>query len=172
MKTLPSWLLLLSLALASPALAQRRPAPPPPAGTPAERERQISPQNPTGPEAGGASVRPTPTCEEVRRRARYGIYFDKVDIEKLVQTVSDATCKTFILPENVRGKISIIGPENGRVEVDADQFYAAFLAALDANGLAVYQHGRFIKIVDKRAARCSSRPSSWRSTWTATASSG
>lgn len=151
MKTLPSWLLLLSLALASPALAQRRPSPPPPAGTPAER--QISPSTPTGPEAGSAGVRPTPTCEEVRRRARYGIYFDKVDIEKLVQTVSDATCKTFILPENVRGKISIIGPENGRVEVDADQFFAAFLAALDANGLAVYQHGRFLKIVDKRAAK-------------------
>ncbi|HYO52898.1 type II secretion system secretin GspD [Archangium sp.] len=149
MKTLSSWLLLLCLAIAAPALAQRRPGPPPPPGTPAERE--ISPQ--ASPEGGNASVRQTPTCEEVRRRARYGIYFDKVDIEKLVQTVSDATCRTFILPENVRGKISIIGPENGRVEVDADQFYAAFLAALDANGLSVYQHGRFLKIVDKRAAK-------------------
>jgi general secretion pathway protein D len=144
MKTLPSWLLLLCLALAMPALAQRRPGPPP--GSPAD---QVAPP----PEGGGATIRPTPSCEEVRRRARYGIYFDKVDIEKLVQTVSDATCKTFILPENVRGKISIIGPENGRVEVDADQFYAAFLAALDANGLSVYQHGRFLKIVDKRAAK-------------------
>ncbi|WP_257458668.1 type II secretion system secretin GspD [Archangium lipolyticum] len=151
MKTLPSWLLLLCLGLSSmPALAQRRPGPPPAGDT---GDRQIAPQNPTGPEAGSATVRPTPTCEEVRRRARYGIYFDKVDIEKLVQTVSDATCRTFILPENVRGKISIIGPENGRVEVDADQFYAAFLAALDANGLSVYQHGRFLKIVDKRAAK-------------------
>lgn len=149
MKTLPSWLLLLCLAIAAPALAQRRPGPPPPAGTPAERE--ITPQ--TSPEGGSAGVRQTPTCEEVRRRARYGIYFDKVDIEKLVQTVSDATCRTFILPENVRGKISIIGPENGRVEVDADQFYAAFLSALDANGLAISPHGRFLKIVDKRAAK-------------------
>ncbi|EPX58585.1 general secretion pathway protein D [Cystobacter fuscus DSM 2262] len=143
MKTLPSWLLLLSLATASPALAQRPTTP---------ADRQITPQG-TNPEGNGTTVRPTPTCEEVRRRARYNIYFDKVDIEKLVQTVSDATCRTFILPENVRGKISIIGPENGRVEVDADQFYAAFLAALDANGLSVYQHGRFLKIVDKRAAK-------------------
>ncbi|WNG25075.1 type II secretion system protein GspD [Cystobacter fuscus] len=143
MKTLPSWLLLLSLAMASPVLAQRPTSP---------ADRQITPQG-TNPEGNGSTVRPTPTCEEVRRRARYNIYFDKVDIEKLVQTVSDATCRTFILPENVRGKISILGPENGRVEVDADQFYAAFLAALDANGLAVYQHGRFLKIVDKRAAK-------------------
>ncbi|RKI23014.1 type II secretion system protein GspD, partial [Corallococcus sp. AB004] len=158
--TLPSWMLCLCLALSVPAWAQRRPTQP---GTPApapareaqgERDRTITPQ-------GGASAAPaenqgprqTPTCEQARRNARYGIYFDKVDIEKLVQTVSDATCRTFILPENVRGKISIIGPENGRVEVDADSFYSAFLAALDANGLAVYPYGRFLKIVDKRSAK-------------------
>ncbi|MBN1203814.1 MAG: type II secretion system secretin GspD [Myxococcaceae bacterium] len=153
MKTLSPWSLLLCLALASwPAWAQRRP---PPAGTTAPAgERQITPQ-PGGAAEGTPKPegRTTPTCEEARRRARYGIYFDKVDIEKLVQTVSDATCKTFILPENVRGKISIIGPENGRVEVDSDSFYAAFLAALDSNGLAVYPHGRFLKIVDKRSAK-------------------
>ena len=155
MKTLSPWSLLLCLALAtSPAWAQRRP---PPGGTPTPPtgERQINPQ-PGGAPAEGEprpEGRTTPTCEEARRRARYGIYFDKVDIEKLVQTVSDATCKTFILPENVRGKISIIGPENGRVEVDADSFYAAFLAALDSNGLSVYPHGRFLKIVDKRSAK-------------------
>ncbi len=153
MKTLSPWSLLLCLVLAtSPALAQRRPLNPTPAG-----ERQINPQpnaaTPGGEGAPKGEGRNTPTCEEARRRARYGIYFDKVDIEKLVQTVSDATCKTFILPENVRGKISIVGPENGRVEVDSDQFYAAFLAALDANGLSVYPHGRFLKIVDKRSAK-------------------
>jgi general secretion pathway protein D len=161
MKTLSPWSLLLCLALAtSPAWAQRRPPSPatPPAGTPAAPgDRQITPQpsnvTASGEGAPKGDARSTPTCEEARRRARYGIYFDKVDIEKLVQTVSDATCKTFILPENVRGKISIIGPENGRVEVDADQFYAAFLAALDANGLSVYPHGRFLKIVDKRSAK-------------------
>ncbi|MDC0714852.1 type II secretion system secretin GspD [Stigmatella sp. ncwal1] len=154
MKTLPSWSLLLCLVLATPpAWAQRRPLSqdtnPDNAG-----ERQIAPQaTAPGGEGTSATVRTTPSCEEARRRARYGIYFDKVDIEKLVQTVSDATCKTFILPENVRGKISIIGPENGRVEVDSESFYAAFLAALDANGLSVYPHGRFLKIVDKRSAK-------------------
>ncbi|MBU8894939.1 type II secretion system protein GspD [Corallococcus sp. H22C18031201] len=156
MKTLLSWMLCLCLALAAPAWAQRRPSLPDnaPPGT-----RTISPQAPTAPATNPGSgnesqgSRTTPTCEDARRHARYGIYFDKVEIEKLVQTVSDATCKTFILPENVRGKISIIGPENGRVEVDADQFYSAFLAALDANGLAVYPYGRFLKIVDKRSAK-------------------
>ncbi|NVJ07092.1 type II secretion system secretin GspD [Myxococcus sp. AM001] len=150
MKTLPSWMLCLCLALAVPAQAQRRSPPSGSAG-----ERTISPQGPGATNAGDANAGPrrTPTCEEARRNARYGIYFDKVEIEKLVQTVADATCRTFILPENVRGKISIIGPENGRVEVNADAFYSAFLASLDANGLAVYQYGRFMKIVDKRSAK-------------------
>ncbi len=164
---LAGWLCSLSFA---PALAQRRP-PPPPGG-----DRQITPSIPAQPAPSPAAPQPSPapgaqpttpaaeasnrslrTCEEIRRRARFQIYFDKVDIEKLVQTVADATCRTFILPENIRGKITIIGPENkenGRpVEVDADTFYAAFLAALDSNGLSTYQQGRFIKIVDKQRAK-------------------
>jgi general secretion pathway protein D len=106
------------------------------------------------PAAAGAAIGPKkPSCEETRRKGRYNIYFDKVDIEKLVQTVADVTCRTFILPENIRGKISIIGPENGKVEVDSEQFYAAFLAALDANSLSVYANGKFMKIVDKQRAK-------------------
>ena len=140
---------------AAPALAQ----PGPIRGV----DRQIRPTAPVGaapaPTEGTASVTAVPAgakkpnCEEMKRKARYNIYFDKVEIEKLVQTVSYVTCRTFILPENIRGKISIIGPENGKVEVDADQFYAAFLSALDANSLSVYSNGKFMKIVDKQRAK-------------------
>ncbi|MGQ0508192.1 MAG: type II secretion system secretin GspD, partial [Myxococcaceae bacterium] len=156
----------LVLALvAAPSFAQRRPPPPGGAGG----DRQIAPSVPAQPAAQNPGApgavpdapranRTTPNCEEVRRKAKFNIYFDKVDIEKLVQTVADATCRTFILPENIRGKISIVGPENGRVEVDADAFYAAFLAALDSNGLTVYAHGRFMKIVDKQRAKNSTIP--------------
>ncbi|MCI0569930.1 MAG: type II secretion system secretin GspD [Myxococcaceae bacterium] len=128
-----------------------RPTPTQPArpGAPAQPgEQQIGPRGER--ENGGRPVR---SCEEARRRARFGIYFDKVEIEKLIQTVADATCKTFILPENVRGRVSIVGPENGRQEVNAEEFYRLFLAALEANGLAVYQTGPFLKIIDKRAAK-------------------
>ena len=125
--------------------------PPAPLGSPRAQERQFVPAAAATP-PGAPATQQRPTCEQLRRKAKYNIYFDKVELEKLVQTVSDATCKTFILPENIRGKISVIGPENGKVEVDADQFYAAFLAALDSNSLTVYQHGRFLKIVDKQRA--------------------
>ena len=187
------WLVPL-LALALPALAQRRPGgatppgqrsfpfqrlPPPnlqtpnvaptqnpnvyrapqppmsrgPAAPVNPRDRQIAPRPGAAPGQPAPANRPQPTCEEVRKAKPFLIYFDKVDIEKLVQTVADATCKTFILPETVRGKISIIGPQNGKGEVTADQFYAAFLAALDANNLSVYPYGKFLKIVDKNAAK-------------------
>jgi general secretion pathway protein D len=106
----------------------------------------------------GTTAATTPNCSEVRRKAKFNVYFDKVDIEKLVQTVSDATCRTFILGDNVRGKISIIGPDNGKVDVSADEFYAAFLAALDANQLAVVPYGRFSKIVEKAKAKQNNIP--------------
>jgi len=150
--------LLLSCVVCTVALAQpARPARPP-GLAPGPGERAFAPAEPAAapPPAGGAekpAAPKKPTCEEVRRTARYNVYFDKVEIEKLVQTVSDATCKTFILPENVRGKISIIGPEAGKVAVSADEFYAAFLAALDANSLSLYPHGKFLKIVDKQRAK-------------------
>lgn len=128
--------LVLSFCVTFSLVAGAQPAPPPPG-------------------AGGTAIAPKvkASCEEQRRKGRYNIYFDKVEIEKLVQTVADVTCRTFILPENIRGKISIIGPENGKVEVNSDQFYAAFLAALDSNSLAVYEHGKFMKIVDKQRAK-------------------
>ncbi len=131
-----------------PTPTQATPPPPGPVQAPGRAT------NPTTPPAGeGTTAATTPNCSEVRRKARFNIYFDKVDIEKLVQTVSDATCRTFILGDNVRGKISIIGPDNGKVDVSADEFYAAFLAALDANQLAVVPMGRFSKIVEKAKAK-------------------
>jgi general secretion pathway protein D len=131
-------------------------ATPPPPGPVQAPGRQTSPSMP--PAGEGTTAATTPSCSEVRKKARFNVYFEKVDIDKLVQTVSDATCRTFILGDNVRGKISIIGPDNGKVDVSADEFYAAFLAALDANQLAVVPQGRFSKIVEKAKAKQNSIP--------------
>ncbi len=61
------------------AAAQPAPVPPPPGEKPITPNKRAS-------------------CEEQRRKGRYNIYFDKVEIEKLVQTVAYVTCRTFILP--------------------------------------------------------------------------
>src|SRR5262249_37746164 len=53
-------------------------------------------------------------------------------------------CKSFILPENVHGTISIKTPESESVSADA--LYSAALAALEANGLTVSQDGPAMRI--------------------------
>jgi len=161
LRTRPFGRLTLALAAASGIALAQRPVQPPPGAAP-------PPARPAAPSPGDRTISPTetpstggrrPSCEEVKRKAKFAIYFSPaVDIDKLVQTVADATCKTFILTENVRGKISIIGPENGKAEVDSDAFYAAFLNALDANGWTVAPSGRFLKIVEKRGAKQSGMP--------------
>ncbi len=90
--------------------------------------------------------------EEARRRGRFQLDFDKADIADVVQTISDFTGKLFIVPENVRGKITIVGPEDGTGLVTANEAYAAFLSALEANNWTVYPVGQYLKLVEKRAA--------------------
>src|SRR5262245_39887159 len=89
--------LILACAAASAIAFAQRPVSPPPAKPAAPAapspapsgERQISPSSP--PAEAGSGGRGKPTCEEVRRKARFAIYFSPaVDIDKLVQTVADA----------------------------------------------------------------------------------
>ena len=68
------------------------------------------------------------------------------------------TGKMFILPENIRGKISIIGPKHGEAKVSLEEVYQAFLSALDANGITVYPSGKFHRITEKNQARQSNIP--------------
>src|SRR5262245_11162186 len=76
---------------AAPPAARPTPAQATTPGTAPPPGRQTT-QQPSLPPAGeGTTSATTPNCSEVRKKARYNIYFDKVDIEKLVQTVSDAT---------------------------------------------------------------------------------
>ncbi|MDF1562215.1 MAG: type II secretion system secretin GspD [Deltaproteobacteria bacterium] len=83
------------------------------------------------------------------KNVRYSLTFDKTDIVEVVKTISNYTGKNFILPDNLRGKITIISQS----KVNADEVYAAFLAALEANNLAVYPVGKkFLKILPKKDA--------------------
>jgi len=90
--------------------------------------------------------------EQARTRGRFQLDFDKAEIADVVQTISDFTGKLFIVPENIRGKITIVGPEDGTGLVTAEEAYAAFLSALEANNWTVYPVGQYLKLVEKRAA--------------------
>src|SRR6266849_643246 len=99
---------------------------------------------------GTHAVETAPACEALEKHKRFNVFFQHVEIEKLIQTVADATCRTFIVPDTVKGKISVIGPNEGRGEIDAEQFYAAFLAALDVNGLTILRSGNSTGLSTKR----------------------
>ncbi len=96
----------------------------------------------------------TPDCATRGQTGqRYAAFYEKVELEALAQAVSNATCKTFILPANLSGKVSLIGPSEQPARLTADELYAAFLSVLEANGLTVYPQGQFLKVVEKQRAK-------------------
>jgi general secretion pathway protein D len=125
------------------------PAPTPAPGRtgPAPRQHQAKELTPEEQAARREAAR-----EAARKRGRFQLDFDKAELADVIQTISDFTGKLFIVPENIRGKVTIVGPEDGTGFVTADEAYAAFLSALEANNWTVYPVGRYLKIVEKRAA--------------------
>ncbi len=81
--------------------------------------------------------------------------FDKMDILDVIKWISEWTDRNFIIPERgIQGKITILSP----VKVTVDEAYQAFLAALDANGLALYQVGKYYKLGPKAELKKASIP--------------
>jgi general secretion pathway protein D len=76
--------------------------------------------------------------------------FDKTDIVDVLQQASRWTCRNFIYTDDIaRGKITLIS----MTPVTAEEAYAAFLAALTSNNIAVYPTGRYYKLVRVADAR-------------------
>src|SRR5215472_12517816 len=85
------------------------------------------------------AIEPLPACKQRKDRI-FNVLFDRVDVEKLIQTAADVTCRTFI------------GPDDGHGKISAEEFYSAFLAALDVSGLTVLPSGAFFRIIEKSRA--------------------
>lgn len=67
------------------------------------------------------------------------------DLAELVNHISGLTGKRFIYGAKVRQvKATVVSPE----PVTLEEAYQAFLSILEANGMTVVPHGRFMKIVD------------------------
>jgi len=119
----------------------RPPPPPPPAGA---GQTVVVPQ--------ASNDKSGPDHAVVVKDGKFKLDFDKVEIADLVQNISDITGKLFILPDSIHGKISLIGPKHGGEWLTADEVYAAFISALDANSIVIYQVGKYYKIIDRRDA--------------------
>jgi general secretion pathway protein D len=77
-------------------------------------------------------------------QGRFLLAFNKADIVDVLEQASRWTCRNFAYTEDTaRGKITLLS----KTPVTTDEAYAAFVAALTANGLAIYQTGKYYKLV-------------------------
>ncbi len=135
-----------------------RPAPAPAAAVPAAPDpAPDQAPDPTGPAArqqaparadvvpagqAGGSARSTGSCEPMD--GKFLLAFNKTDILDLLEQASRWTCRNFAYTDEVvRGKITLLS----KTAVTADEAYAAFLASLNANGIAMYQSGKYWRLV-------------------------
>jgi general secretion pathway protein D len=130
---------------AAPAPATQPAAAPPAAAAPAA-DRDPPGAAPTPPNTMDKIAQAT----DVPFRAKPGGHLVKfnlqdADLAELVNHISGLTGKRFIYGAKVRQvKATVVSPE----PVTLEEAYQAFLSILEANGMTVVPHGRFLKIVD------------------------
>ena len=153
---------------ATPQVKQARPTLPSPAAVtaPLPGAAVAAPAGATIPTAGGltpadrdppgaAAALPTTmekitTATDVPFRPQPGGQLVKfnlqdADLAELVNHISGLTGKRFIYGAKVRQiKATVVSPE----PVTLEEAYQAFLSILDANGMTLVPHGRFLKIID------------------------
>ncbi len=125
----------------APAASAPSPQPPPPVGP--SSQQQAPPRADVVPagQAGG-TAHSTGACEPMD--GKFLLAFNRAEILDLLEQASRWTCRNFAYTEEVvRGKITLLS----KTPVTADEAYAAFLAALNTNGIAMYQTGKYWKLV-------------------------
>lgn len=97
---------------------------------------------------GGKPTRDGGPCV-VRPDARYRFRFDAAEVAKVVPVIADMTCKMIVLaPGTETARITIATPESG--DFTAEQFFRAFVAAVEVNGLAVTEKDGIVRIAPAR----------------------
>lgn len=75
--------------------------------------------------------------------------YPNAEISDVIKAISELTGKNFIVDPSVRGKITIMAP----TRITVAEAYKAFLSALAINGYSIVPSGKFLKIVQGRAAQ-------------------
>jgi general secretion pathway protein D len=126
------------------APAPGRPIPP---RAPALQQPQGEPPE-TAPETAGEAGEAETTLAPANARCkplagRFMLSFNKAEITDVLEQASRWTCRNFIYTEDVaRGKITLLS----KTPVTAEEAYAAFLAALNANNIVVYPTGKYYSL--------------------------
>ncbi|HEX9242022.1 MAG TPA: type II secretion system secretin GspD [Anaeromyxobacter sp.] len=132
-----------------PAPGVARPPGAPPAPGPAPAGTTAVPA-PGGAKAGTKAdpIRPETKC--VPLQGRFILTFNKADVLDVLEQASRWTCRNFIYTDDVvRGKITLLS----KTPVTAEEAYAAFLVALNANNISIYSTGRYYKLIRSADAK-------------------
>lgn len=99
---------------------------------------------PAGPGFGDFKTEADKNCRPLLPNDKVPFEFKDADIKDVVTAISKTMCKNFIITSKVRSqKFDIVSPTRIRV----DEAWQAFLSALEANDFAVFQVGKFYKII-------------------------
>jgi general secretion pathway protein D len=71
------------------------------------------------------------------------------DITVLIETISAMTGKTFIIDDNVKGKVNVVSPE----KISQEEAYRLFESVLEVKGFALVPSGKALKVVPASEAR-------------------
>ncbi len=114
--------------------------------TPASGEQQ--PQPPAAPEHS--------TSKPLRPASPSSVSLDFSDIElaDLIKTISDLTGRNFVYDDTVKGRVSIMTPD----QISTEEAYQLFLTVLSIKGFTVIPSGRVHKIVREATARETNLP--------------
>jgi general secretion pathway protein D len=125
----------------APAAPPAAPPPTPPLAPP--------PTTTTGGPAGVATTtRGDGRCQPLQ--GRFMVTFNKAELVDVLEQASRWTCRNFIYTDEIaRGKITLLS----KTPVNSDEAYAAFLATLNANNIAIYATGRYYKLVRSSDAK-------------------
>lgn len=118
--------------------------------------KNAAPKNEPSEELPGAAAQPPESMDTIAEkvetpyRPKPGGHMVKFNLEdadlaELVNHISGLTGRRFIYGAKVRQiKVTVVSPS----PVTLNEAYEAFLSILEANGMTVVPHGRFLKIVD------------------------
>jgi hypothetical protein len=86
------------------------------------------------------------TCKDPNVLYRYT--FDRAELAKVARVVTDATCKTIILgPGTEKATVTITTADGS--SFTREQFYKAFVAAAEVNGLTVIEKDGLVRVTVK-----------------------
>ncbi len=80
--------------------------------------------------------------------------FKDITLPDLIQTVSELTGKNFLYDESVKGKVTVISPD----EMTMDEAYQLFLTVLNVKGYTLIPSGKVNKIIPTREAKENNLP--------------